>query len=155
MKRREFMQLIAGASAIWPAAARTQQPERMRHVAVLTPLRADDPDAMARHAAFLEALRQLGWSEGRNVRIQARWPAGDLAMTHKHAGDLVSLGSDVIVATGSSGAAALLQATHSVPVVFVIVADPVGAGFVESLADPGGNATGFMMFEYDLSAKWL
>jgi putative ABC transport system substrate-binding protein len=155
MKRREFMQLIAGASAIWPAAARTQQPERMRHVAVLTPLRADDPDAMARHAAFLEALRQLGWSEGRNVRIEARWSAGDLAMTHKHAGELVSLGPDVIVATGSSGAAAILQATHSVPVVFVIVADPVGAGFVESLADPGGNATGFMMFEYDLSAKWL
>ena len=116
---------------------------------------ADHPEAQARHAAFLEALRQLGWTDGRNVRIEARWSAGDAAITRKYAAELVALAPDIIVAIGGAGAAAMLQATRSVPIVFVIVPDPVGSGFVESLAQPGGNATGFMLFEYGLSAKWL
>jgi len=127
----------------------------MRFIGVLTPLPADHPDAQARHAVFLQALRQLGWTEGGNVRIEARWSAGDPAITRKYAAELVALAPDVILATGSTGVAPILQATRSIPVVFVIVPDPVGAGYVESLAEPGGNATGFMMFEYDLSAKWL
>jgi putative tryptophan/tyrosine transport system substrate-binding protein len=112
-------------------------------------------DTKARHAAFLEALRQLGWSEGNNVRIEARWSAGDPTITRKNAEELVALAPDVILAVGTMGAGVILEATRSVPVVLVIVPDPVGSGFVGSLAEPGGNATGFMMFEYDLSAKWL
>jgi putative tryptophan/tyrosine transport system substrate-binding protein len=154
MKRREFITLLGGAAA-WPLAARAEQAERMRRLGVLQPLPVDHPDAQARHTAFLEALRQLGWTDGRNLRIEARWSAGDPAITRKHAAELVALAPDIVVATGSAGAAAMLQATRSVPIVFVIVPDPVGSGFVESLAQPGGNATGFMMFEYDLSAKWL
>jgi putative tryptophan/tyrosine transport system substrate-binding protein len=127
----------------------------MRSIGVLTPLPADLPDARARHAVFLQALRQLGWTEGGNVRIEARWSAGDPAITRKNAAELVALAPDVILATGTVGVASILQATRSIPVVFVIVPDPVGSGYVESLAEPGGNATGFMMFEYDLSAKWL
>src|SRR5262245_18596744 len=127
----------------------------MRRIGVLTPLPADHPDGQARHAVFLQALRQLGWTEGGNVRIEARWSAGDPAIARKYAAELVALAPDVILATGSGGAAPILQATRSIPVVFVIAPDPVGAGYVESLAEPGGNATGFMMFEYDLSAKWL
>jgi putative ABC transport system substrate-binding protein len=140
---------------VWPLAAHAQQGERMRRIGVLTPLPADLPDAQARHAVFLQALRQLGWTEGGNVRIEARWSAGDPAITRKYAAELVALAPDVILVTGSTGVAPILQATRSIPVVFVIVPDPVGAGYVESLAEPGGNATGFMMFEYDLSAKWL
>jgi putative tryptophan/tyrosine transport system substrate-binding protein len=154
VKRREFIALI-GSAAAWPLAARAQPPERLRRIGVLTPLPADHPDAKARHAAFLESLRQLGWSEGHNVRIEARWSAGDPAITRKHAAELVALAPDVILATGSAGLPAMLEATRSVPIVFVFVPDPVGSGFVGSLAEPGGNATGFMMFEYDLSAKWL
>ena len=154
MKRRTFIALI-GSAAAWPLAARAQQGNHMRRIGVLTPLPADHPDAKARHAAFLESLRQLGWSEGHNVRIEARWSAGDPAITRKHAEELVALAPDVILATGSAGLPAILEATRSVPIVFVAVPDPVGSGFVGSLAEPGGNATGFMMFEYDLSAKWL
>jgi putative tryptophan/tyrosine transport system substrate-binding protein len=154
VKRREFIALI-GSAAAWPLAARAQPPERLRRIGVLTPLPADHPDAKARHAAFLESLRQLGWSEGHNVRIEARWSAGDPAITRKHAAELVALAPEVILAAGSAGLPAILEATRSVPIVFVVVPDPVGSGFVESLAEPGGNATGFMMFEYDLSAKWL
>jgi len=154
VKRRTFIALI-GSAAAWPLAARAQPPERLRRIGVLTPLPADHPDAKARHAAFLESLRQLGWSEGHNVRIEARWSAGDPAITRKHAEELVALAPDVILATGSAGLPAILEATRSVPIVFVAVPDPVGSGFVGSLAEPGGNATGFMMFEYDLSAKWL
>jgi putative ABC transport system substrate-binding protein len=154
MKRRKFIALLGGAAA-WPLAARAQQGNYMRRIGVLTPLPADHPDAKARHAAFLESLRQLGWSEGHNVRIEARWSAGDPAITRKHAGELVALAPDVILATGSAGLPAILEATRSLPIVFVAVPDPVGSGFVGSLAEPGGNATGFMMFEYDLSAKWL
>ena len=155
MKRRQFITLLGGAAAAWPLAARAQQGERIRRVAVLTPLPGDHPDAKARHQAFLEALRQLGWSESHNLRVEARWSPGDPAITRKHAGELVAIAPDVILAIGSAGVAAILQATRSVPVVFAVVPDPVGSGFVESLAEPGGNATGFMMFEYDLSAKWL
>jgi ABC-type uncharacterized transport system substrate-binding protein len=108
-----------------------------------------------RYAAFLEALRQLGWTDGRNVRIEARWSAGDATITRKYAAELVALAPDVILATGGAGTAEMLQATRSVPIVFVVVPDPVGSGFVESLAQPGGNATGFMQFEYTLSAKWV
>jgi putative ABC transport system substrate-binding protein len=154
MRRREFITLLGGATA-WPLAARAEQADRVRRLGVLQPLPVDHPDAQARHTAFLEALRQLGWTDGRNLRIEARWSAGDPAITRKHAAELVALAPDIIVAIGSAGAAAMLQATRSVPIVFVIVPDPVGSGFVESLAQPGGNATGFMMFEYDLSAKWL
>jgi ABC-type uncharacterized transport system substrate-binding protein len=155
LKRREFITLLGGAAVAWPLAARAQQRERMRRIAVLTPLPANHPDAKARHAAFLESLRQLGWSEGHNVRIEARWSAGDPAITRKNAVELVALAPDVILASGSAGLPAILEATRSVPIVFVVVPDPVGSGFVGSLAEPGGNATGFMMFEYDLSAKWL
>jgi putative tryptophan/tyrosine transport system substrate-binding protein len=154
MRRREFITLIGGAAA-WPLAARAQQGNYMRRIGVLTPLPADHPDAKARHAAFLESLRQLGWSEGHNVHIEARWSAGDPAITRKHAGELVALAPDVILAAGAAGLPATLEVTRSVPIVFVVVPDPVGSGFVGSLAEPGGNATGFMMFEYDLSAKWL
>jgi putative ABC transport system substrate-binding protein len=154
MKRREFITLLGG-SVVWPLAARAQQPARMRRIGVLTPLPADHPDAKTRHAAFLEALRQLGWSEGHNVQIETRWSAGDPTIARKNAGELVALAPDVILATGTLGAGVTLEATRSVPVVLVIVPDPVGSGFVGSLAEPGGNATGFMMFEYDLGAKWL
>jgi putative ABC transport system substrate-binding protein len=155
IERRKFLATLGGAAAAWPLAVRAQQSERMRRIGVLTPLPADHPDAQARHAAFLQALRQLGWTEGGNVQIEARWSAGDAAITREQAAELAALTPDVILAIGSLGAAAILQATRSVPVVFAVVPDPVGSGFVESLAEPGGNATGFMMFEYDLSAKWL
>jgi putative ABC transport system substrate-binding protein len=155
MRRREFITILGSAVVIWPLFAHAQQGERMRRIGVLTPLPADLPDAQARHAVFLQALRQLGWTEGGNVRIEARWSAGDADITRKYAAELVALAPDVILVTGSTGVAPILQATRSIPVVFVIVPDPVGAGYVESLAEPGGNATGFMMFEYDLSAKWL
>jgi putative ABC transport system substrate-binding protein len=155
MRRREFITILGSAVVVWPLSAHAQQGERMRSIGVLTPLPADLPDARARHAVFLQALRQLGWTEGGNVRIEARWSAGDPAITGKNAAELVALAPDVILATGTVGVASILQATRSIPVVFVIVPDPVGSGYIESLAEPGGNATGFMMFEYDLCAKWL
>jgi len=155
MKRREFIKIIGGGAAAWPLAARAQQTEGMRRLAVLSPLSPGDLDNQSRHSAFLEALRQLGWIDGRNLRVEARHSAGDPADTRKYAAELVALAPDVILTTGGAGAAAMLQATRSVPIVFVIVPDPVGSGFVESLPQPGRNATGFMMFEYDLSAKWL
>jgi putative ABC transport system substrate-binding protein len=155
MKRREFIALLGGAAATWPLAARAQQGERMRRVGVLSGSAPDDPDAQARLAALRQGLHQLGWIEGRNLQIHARWGAGDAAETRKAATELAALAPDVIVPSGSAGASAVLQATRTVPTVFVIVPDPVGSGFVESLAQPGGNATGFMMFEYGLSAKWL
>ena len=153
VRRREFITLLGGTAAAWPLAARAQ--ERIRRIGVLTPVPADHPDVRARHAAFIQALEQLGWTDGRKVRIEARWSAGDVSVTRKQAAELVALAPDVIVATGSAGAGLMLQATRTVPIVFVIVPDPVGSGFVESLSRPGGNATGFMMFEYNLSAKWL
>jgi ABC-type uncharacterized transport system substrate-binding protein len=127
----------------------------MRRIGVLTGSASDDADAQTRLAALRQGLQHLGWMEGRNLRIDARWGAGDAAAIRNAAIELAALAPDVIVAGGSAGAGAVLQATRTVPIVFVIVPDPVGSGFVESLAQPGGNATGFMMFEYGLSAKWL
>jgi putative tryptophan/tyrosine transport system substrate-binding protein len=155
IQRREFITLIGGVAVAWPLAARAQQPERMRLIGVLTGLAADDPDAQARYAAFVKGLQQLGWTDGRNVRIDTRWGWGDADNIRKHAAELAALLPDVILGSGSASVGSLLQATRTVPIVFVIVPDPVGSGFVDSLARPGGNATGFMQFEYSLSGKWL
>jgi putative ABC transport system substrate-binding protein len=154
VKRREFITLLGGAAA-WPLAARAQQAERMRRIGVLMPFAADDPEGQARIAALLQELQPLGWTVGRNVRIDYRWSAGDAVNMRKYAAELVALAPDVILTSGAAGAAPLLQATRTVPIVFVLVADPVGAGFVDSLARPGGNATGFTAVEYGFSGKWL
>ena len=155
MRRRDFIKVIAGSAAAWPLAAHAQQPERMRRIGVLMGPAADDPEAQARIAALLQGLQQLGWAVGRNVRVDIRWAAGNAEDSRRYAAELVALASDVIVANGSMSMVPLLQATHSVPIVFVVVPDPVGAGNVDSLARPGGNATGFMSFEYGMGAKWL
>jgi putative tryptophan/tyrosine transport system substrate-binding protein len=155
VKRREFTLLLGGAAAAWPLAARAQQPDRMRRIGVLTNLAADDPVGRARLAAFLQGLQQLGWTDGRNVRIDHRWTLGDAEHGRKSAAELVALAPDVILAAGSATMGPLLQTTRTVPIVFVHVPDPVGAGFVDSLARPGGNATGFAQFEYGMSGKWL
>jgi putative ABC transport system substrate-binding protein len=152
--RREFIALIGGAAAAWPLAARAQQPERMRRIGVLMSLAADDPEALARITAFVQGLQQLGWTDGRNVRIDARWAAGNADNFRKYAAELVALAPDGILATSTQAVAALQQATHTVPIVFASVIDPVGGGFVDSLARPGGNITGFTLFEYGLSGKW-
>ena len=137
----------------WPLAARAQQGERMRRIGVLLPVAADDPDPQAFYAAFVQRLQQLGWTDGRNVRIDTRWGAGNAADSRKYATELVALAPDVILAVGVS-VEPLLEATRTVPIVFTIVPDPVGSGFVDSLSRPGGNATGFLMFEYSLCGKW-
>jgi ABC-type uncharacterized transport system substrate-binding protein len=156
IKRREFITLLGGGAAAWPLAARAQQPA-MRRIGVLMNLAADDPEGQGRVTAFVQALQQLGWIEGRNMRIDYRWAhAGrDVDLFHKYAPELVALAPDVILASGFPSMAALQPITRSVPVVFVLVADPVGAGFVESLARPGGNITGFALYEFSISAKWL
>jgi putative ABC transport system substrate-binding protein len=154
MQRREFIRLISGAAA-WPLAARAQQPDRMRRIGVLTPGAADEPENKARIAAFLLGLRELGWTDGTNVQIVYRWSGGNAADARKYASELAALAPDVILATGGAGAGPMLQATRTVPIVFAIVPDPVGSGFVKGLSRPGGNATGFMMFEYSLCGKWL
>ena len=155
MKRREFMSLFGGAAA-WPLAARAQQGERMRRIAVLLGgSDRDDPRSQRNMAAFLKGLQQSGWTDGRNVRIDYRWPAGDADKARKYAAELVALAPDVILAVSSVSLAPLLQATRTVPVVFVGIVDPVRSSFINSLSRPGGNATGFMVFDYDLSAKWL
>jgi putative ABC transport system substrate-binding protein len=153
MRRREFITLIGGAAA-WPLTAHAQQPERMRRIGAFAGIE-DDAEGQARFAAFLQGLRQLGWTDGRNVRIDYRWGGGNADNIRKYAAELASLAPDVILAAGAAAVGPLLQATRTVPVVFVIVPDPVGAGFVDSLARPGGNATGFITFEYSISAKWL
>jgi len=155
MKRREFITLIGGAAATWSLAARAQQADRMRRVGVLQSRAADDPEAQARLAVFAQGLQELGWTEGRNVRIDYRWAGADADRFRTYAAELVALLPDVILASSSQSLAALLQTTRAVPIVFVSVIDPVGAGFVASLARPGGNATGFTLFEYSLSGKWL
>ena len=154
MNRREFILALGGVAVAWPLAARAQQPERMRRIGVLAPTAPDDAEAQTRFAALRQGLQRFGWIEGRNLQIDARWGAGDAGAIGSAATELAALAPDVIVASGSA-AAAILQATRTVPIVFVSVPDPVGSGFVESLAQPGGNATGFIMFEYGLSAKWL
>ena len=153
MRRREFIALLSGTAA-WPIAAHAQPGERMRRIGVLLPADADDAIFQARMAAFLGGLQQLGWTDRRNVRIDTRWAVGD-ADLRKYAGELVALGPDVVVAFGSNAVPPLQQVTRTIPIVFALVADPVGAGYVESLARPGGNVTGFTTFEYALAGKWL
>jgi putative tryptophan/tyrosine transport system substrate-binding protein len=154
MKRRDFITLIGGTAVLWPLAARAQQPERMRRIGVLTPFAADDAEGHARLTAFAQGLQQLGWTDGRNVRIDVRWAAGNADNFRKYAAELVALAPDVFLAIGTPAVVALQQATHTVPIVFASVIDPVGGGFVDSLARPGGNTTGFTLFEYGLSGKW-
>ena len=153
MKRREFITLLGGAAA-WPLAARAQQPDRMRRIGVFMNLASDDAEGQARNAAFLQGLQEAGWAVGRNVRIEYRWGAGDAELFRRYAAELVALAPDVILASGAS-MYALQQVTREVPIVFVQVPDPVGAGIVLSMARPGRNATGFTPFEYGVSAKWL
>ena len=152
--RREFITLFGGAAA-WPLAARAQQGERVRRIGVLMSTSADDAPAQARLAAFMQGLQELGWGVGRNVRVDIRWPAADPERTRKTATELLALAPDVIFATGSATVTPLQQMSRTVPIVFVIVPDPVGAGFVDSLARPGGNITGFTSFEFGLAGKWL
>jgi ABC-type uncharacterized transport system substrate-binding protein len=155
MKRREFITLLGGAAA-WPLVARAQQQgERMRRVGVLMNLTADDPETSARVTAFAQGLQQLGWTAGHNVRIDYRWGAVDADHSRRYAAELVALAPDVILASGVPVVTALLQATRTVPIVFAQVVDPVGSGLVASLARPGGNATGFTVFEYGMSGKWV
>ena len=155
MRRREFIALIGSATASWPLAAGAQQAERMRRIGVLTAGVADNLENKARIEAFVQGLRELGWTDDRNVQIVYRWSGGNAADTRKHASELVSLTPDVILSTGSAATGPMLETTRTVPIVFVIVPDPVGSGFVKSLSRPGGNATGFMQFEYSLCGKWL
>jgi putative ABC transport system substrate-binding protein len=156
MQRRDFIRLLGGATAAWPLAARAQQSDRVRRIGVLVAATADDPDYQARIAAFQQGLQQLGWSDGRNVHIDTRWATTKPDDIRRHAAELAALAPDVILAgTGTATVAPLLQATRTVPIVFAVVIDPVGAGFVDSLARPGGNATGFTVFEYGMSGKWL
>ena len=152
--RRKFVATIGGAAAAWPLAARAVQPERMRRIGVLTGGAANDPVAKGFIAAFLEALQQLGWTDGRNVRIDTRWAAGNATDARKYSEELVALAPEVILSIGVT-VEPLLQVTHTIPIVFAIVVDPVGSGFVDSLSQPAGNATGFMQFEYSLCGKWL
>ena len=152
--RRKFLATLGGAAA-WPLAARAQQSERVRRVGVFMSTAADDSESLARVGAFLQGLQELGWTDGRNVRIEYRWGSGDAGRIRKYAAELVALAPDVILAQGSSTVGSLQQATRGVAIVFVIVTDPVGLGVVESLARPGGNATGFTLFEFDISGKWL
>jgi len=155
LKRREFISLLGGAAAAWPLAARAQQGERVRRIGVLMSVAADGPEGQVRLAAFLKGLQQLGWTDGRNVRIDQRWGAGDAERARRYAAELVALGPDVILASGDHSVVASRQASRIVPIVFTSIADPVGTGYVESLARPGGNMTGFTLFEYSTSAKWL
>jgi putative ABC transport system substrate-binding protein len=155
MRRREFIGIVGGLAIAWPLGARAQQGDRMRRIGVLWATSEDDPVAQARQAAFLQGLQQLGWVNGQNVRIDVRWAAGNLINARQYAAELVTLAPDVILASGGAIMGPLLQATHTVPIVFTIVTDPVGTGLIDGLSRPGGNATGFMMFEYSLCGKWL
>jgi putative ABC transport system substrate-binding protein len=155
MRRREFITLFGVAALAGLRAARAQQVDQVRRVGVLMSRAAGDPEEQARFAGFLKGLQKLGWTDGRNVRIDYRWAAADADRSRTYAAELVALAPDVILASGSTSVAALLQTTRTVPIVFVNVIDPVGAGYVARLARPGGNATGFTAFEYSLSGKWL
>ena len=155
MQRREFIGLLGGASAMWSVAAHAQRSERMRRIGVLIPTTEDDPQQRRRIAGFLQGLQQLGWMVGRDLLIEFRWSGSVPDDVRRSAAELVALSPDVIFASGNSTVAPLLQVTHTIPIVFVTVPDPVGAGFVDSLAQPGGNATGFILFEYSIGAKWL
>ncbi|MGC1741284.1 MAG: ABC transporter substrate-binding protein [Pseudolabrys sp.] len=153
MRRREFITLIGGAAAAWPFAVRAQQPERMRRIGILLP--ADDAEFQAWVGSFLQGLQQSGWIIGRNVQIDTCWATANAVAIRRHATELVALAPDVILAHGTMSVGPSLEATHTVPIVFPVAADPVSAGFVNNLARPGGNATGFMNFEYGMAGKWL
>jgi len=155
IRRREFITLLGSAAATWPVAVQAQQPARMRRIGVLTPFTADDAEGHARLTAFAQGLQQLGWTVGQNIRIDYRWGDGKPDTMRKFADELVLLAPDVLLANSSAAVSPMLQATRIVPIVFAAVADPVGAGYVESLARPGGNATGFTAFEYSVAGKWL
>jgi putative tryptophan/tyrosine transport system substrate-binding protein len=155
MRRREFITILGTSAAVWPLATRAQPGEGIRRIGILMSTAADDPEGQGRIGAFLQALQHLGWTDGRNLRIETRWTAGNAANVRKHVADLLSLAPDVILASASTNAAALQQATRTVPIVFAMALDPVGGGIVEGMARPGGNVTGFMQFEYSLSGKWL
>jgi len=155
MKRREFITLLGSAAAAWPLTAMAQQPARMRRIAVFMNLASDDPEGQTRVGAFLQGLQEMGWSLGRNVRIDYRWTAGDADRLRRYAAELVALAPDVILANGATLVGALQQANRTVPIVFANTTDPVGGGYVASLARPGGNATGFMSVEYSIGGKWL
>jgi len=154
MRRRQFVTGFAVAT-LWSVAVRAQRGERVRHIAILYGVAESDLEVRANHAAFLQELQRLGWSDGGNARFDIRWGESDPGRIRKYAAELAALAPDVILAIGHDSVAALLDATRTVPIVFAIVPDPVGAGFVDSLAEPGGNATGFLMFEYSLAGKWL
>jgi len=155
MRRRDFIKVIAGSASAWPLLARAQERERIRHIGVLISLAAEDKEGQARLAAFLQGLQELGWIDGRNIRVETRWGGGDGERARKYVAELVALKPDVILASGGSLVAPLLQATRTVPIVFTQTPDPLGAGFVENLARPGGNATGFSLFDYSMGGKWL
>jgi putative ABC transport system substrate-binding protein len=155
MRRREFISLLGGWAIVWPLCGHAQQSEQVRRIAVLLPAGADDTEFQARIGAFLQGLQQSGWTIGRNVRIDIRWATANVSEVRRHAVELAALNPDIILAHGTSTMGPLLQATRTVPIVFPVLADPVAAGFVDSLARPGGNATGFMNFEYNMSGKWL
>ena len=155
MRRREFITLLGGTAATWPLATRAQQPAQMKRAGVILPFPASHPDGQARIEAFRQALASFGWSESINLRTEVRWSGGSADDIRQNALELVALAPDVILADGSPSVAALLQATRAIPIVFALVVDPVGSGYVKSLARPGGNVTGFMQFEYSLSGKWL
>jgi len=155
MRRREFITLVGGAGTTWPFAVRAQQPERMRRIAILLPATADDAKFQTWIGSFLQGLQQSGWTIGRNVQIDTRWATANAAAIRRHAAELVALAPDVILAHGTMSVGPSLEATRTVPIVFPVAAAPVGAGFVNSLARPGANATGFMNFEYGMGGKWL
>jgi len=153
MRRREFITLLGSAAAAWPFAARAQQSDRMPRIGILMNRPADNPEGQARLAAFQQALQQLEWSDGRNVRIDVRWGEDDIDLERKYAAELIALTPDVVLASGTLSVAALRRINRTLPIVFVGVTDPVGAGFVDSLARPGGNVTGFMIYEYSFGGK--
>jgi putative ABC transport system substrate-binding protein len=155
MRRRNLIALAGIGAASWPLAGRAQQPAQIRRIGVLLPAAADDAEWQARLGAFRQGLQQSGWNDGDNVRIDTRWATSNAAEIRRHAAELVALAPDVILAGGTSSVAPLLQAARTMPIVFTIVTDPVGAGFVDTLARPGGNATGFMTFEFSIGGKWL
>jgi ABC-type uncharacterized transport system substrate-binding protein len=155
MRRRDFIRAVVGSAAAFPFAARAQQHERTRRIGVLMSLAADDREGQARVDAFMQGLRELGWIDGRNIQVDIRWAAGGDRVRQKYAAELVALSPDVMLASGGSVVGPLLQATRTVPIVFTQTPDPIGAGFVDSLARPGGNATGFSIFDYNIAGKWL
>jgi putative tryptophan/tyrosine transport system substrate-binding protein len=155
MRRRDFIRLLGNVAIAWPIAARAQQPERVRRIGMLYSLAEDDPESVVRRAAFEQALKEFGWINGGNLQIDCRWAGGDPELIRKFVAELVTSGPDVIVTSGSQPAGPMVRATRKIPIVFLQVIDPVGSGLIESMAQPGGNVTGFMQFEYSLAGKWL